>query len=125
MRSVERFLAARRKAGRRTVFIVDTKCGDGNLLIRAAMRARALGFLAIEATGLDRSPEQIVVAAERARALAGCDPAIGFHFLVRERGAALPVEDDGADLMLAAPGEDDAAEIARAVDPAGAVVDHP
>lgn len=54
MRRIERFLAARRKSGRRSVFIVYNKCGDGSLLIRAA--------------------------------IAGRDPAIGFHFLVRAKG---------------------------------------
>ena len=97
MMRVERFLCALRRAGRRSVFIVDNKCGDGRLLIRAAARASALG----------------------AR-----DPAIGFSFLVRADGAPLPVEDDEADLMLAARGEDEAAEIARVADPDGAIVSH-
>lgn len=122
MRKIERYLAALRKAGRRAVFIIDNKCGDGGLLIEAARRARALGFVAIEAKGFDRSPDRVAIA--RAAALAGRDPAIGFNFVVREAGSPLPVEDDEADLLLAAPGEDEAAEVARVADPDGAVVTH-
>lgn len=122
MRRIERFLCTLREAGRRSVFIVDNKCGDGRLLIRAAKRARSLGFVAIEAKGFDRSPDQ--VAAARASALGARDPAIGFSFLVREDASPLPVEDDEADLMLAARGEDEATEIARVADPDGAIVSH-
>lgn len=122
MTRIERFLRGLRDVGRRSVFIVDNKCGDGGLLIRAAQRARALGFVAIEAKGFDRSPDRVAVA--RAAALAGRDPAIGFNFFVREAGSPLPVEDDEADLLLAAPGEDEAAEVARVADPDGTVVSH-
>jgi ubiquinone/menaquinone biosynthesis C-methylase UbiE len=122
MMRIEHFLCALRRAGRRSVFIVDNKCGDGRLLIRAAKRARALGFVAIEAKGFDHSPGRIATA--RALALGARDPAIGFSFLVREDGAPLPVEDDEADLMLAARGEDEAAEVARVAHPDGTIVSH-
>lgn len=122
MMRIERFLCALRKVGRRSVFIVDNRCGDGRLLIRVAKRALALGFVAIEAKGFDRSPDR--VAAARASALGARDPAIGFSFLVRADGSPLPVEDDEADLMLAARDEDEAAEIARVADPGGAIVSH-
>ena len=119
---IERFLRGLRDVGRRSVFIVDNKCGDGRLLIETAKRARALGFVAIDAKGFDRSPDRIAMA--RAAALAGRDPAIGFDFFVRDAGSPLPVEDDDADLMLAFPGEDEATEVARVADPDGTIIDH-
>lgn len=120
MARIERFLVALRDARRRSVFIVDNKCGDGRRLIGAARRARALGFVAIDAKGFDASEERIALA--RATALAGRDPAIGFGFFVRRDDEALPVGEHEADLMLAAADEDEAAEIERVADPDGAIV---
>lgn len=122
MMRIERFLSALRKAGRRSVFIVDNKCGDGSLLMRAAKRARALGFVAIDAKGFDRSTERIALA--RAAALAWRDPAVGLGFFVRETGSPLPVQEDEADLMLAAPEEDEPEEIERVADPDGIIINH-
>jgi SAM-dependent methyltransferase len=51
-----------RKAGRRAVLIVDPACGDGALLVRAARRAEALGFVAIEALGFDRDFRRLALA---------------------------------------------------------------
>lgn len=123
MMRIERFLCALRNAGRRAILIVDDGCGDGRLLIRAAKRARKLGFVAIEAKGFDRSSDHVARAAHAA-ALAGRDPAIGFSFCLREDGAPLPVEDAEADLILVADGEGDASEIARVAGPAGVIVNH-
>ena len=123
MMRIERFLCALRNAGRRAILIVDNSCGDGRLLIRAAKRARKLGFVAIEAQGYDRSPDHVARAAHAA-ALAGRDPAIGFCFRVREDGAPLPVEDAEVDLVLAAEDEDDGAEIARVAVPTALIVNH-
>jgi hypothetical protein len=122
MMRINRFLSALREAGRRSVFMVDNKCGDGSLLLRAARRARALGFVAIDAKGFDRSPQRIALA--RAAALAWRDPAVGIGFFVRDSGSPLPVEENEADLMLAAPDEDEPDEIERVADPKGLVVNH-
>jgi SAM-dependent methyltransferase len=67
-----------RAANRCSVRIVDAHCGAGTLLLCAARYARALGFTAIEARGIDDSPALI----ERALASAAAvqDMAIGLTF---------------------------------------------
>ncbi len=92
-------------------------------MIRAAKRARALGFVAVEAKGFDRSLGHVANAAHAA-ALAGRDPAIGFSFCVREGGEPLPVEDAQADMLLVAGDEADASEIARVAIAGAAIVNH-
>jgi SAM-dependent methyltransferase len=61
-------LRALREAGRRSVRIVDAACGDGALLLPAVRRARAFGFVSIEARGVDSDPALI---AHARRAAAG------------------------------------------------------
>lgn len=92
-------LTALREDERRSVRIVDAGCGDGTWLIWAAMRARTLGFTAIEAHGVDVSASGIA----RARAKAGAvrDLAIGLTFAVDDLPAALAAEgEEPADLVL-------------------------
>lgn len=98
---VEQILSALRHGGRKSVEIVDACCGDGALLVAAAKRARALGFVAIEAKGFDTAPDCV----ERAWALAAAirDPAIGCTFLVRDAGGSLPIDDHDADIVLGDP----------------------
>ncbi|WP_160172164.1 class I SAM-dependent methyltransferase [Novosphingobium lindaniclasticum] len=92
-------LQALRSKGRRSVRIVDVNCGDGGLLIRAASHARSLGFLAIEAVGLDSSTCHIEDARQRARSLD--DLAIGLRFDVGEPGPQLEAEAEfPADILL-------------------------
>ena len=92
-------LIALRERGRHAARIVDADCACGTLLIAAAHHARALGFVGIEARGIDHSPARI----GRARAAANrlCDPAIGFRFEVADTVEALAEEADfPADIVL-------------------------
>ncbi len=92
-------LTALRTAGRHAVRIVDAECGAGTLLLQAAHHARALGFTAIEARGIDRSPPSIGRA--RAAANRAADPAIGASFEVADLVVALQAEHDlPADIVL-------------------------
>ena len=121
MAPIDRALAHLRKAGRRAILIVDTGCGDGALLLRAAKRAAAFGFVAVEALGFDRSPAHIAAARAAAR---GCaDARLGPEFHLRKAGDPLPLDGE-ADLILAAPGEDSPAALARAAHPSGTILNH-
>ncbi|MEG3175156.1 SAM-dependent methyltransferase [Sphingomonas sp. RB3P16] len=71
-------LAALRADRRRSVRIVDVDCGSGRLLLCAVRLARALGFTAIEARGVDPASALIERATKAAAALR--DPAIGITF---------------------------------------------
>lgn len=79
-----------RQRHRCSVRIVDADCGNGALLIEAARKARALGFTAIEARGIDGSPAMIA----RARSAAGMmrDGAIGLVFHQVDMAQALAQE---------------------------------
>lgn len=92
-------LAALRASKRRSVRIVDADCGAGTLLLCAVRLARALGFTAIEARGIDGVPALV----ERARAAAAAvhDAAIGITFERGEPITALCEESDfPADIVL-------------------------
>ncbi|MFS0738360.1 SAM-dependent methyltransferase [Sphingomonas sp. 1P06PA] len=97
---IDDVLAALRRRGRRAIRIVDLDCRSGRRLIDIAARARAKGFLAIEARGCDRSP--LAIAAARRAGAAHRDPAIGWQFDVADPASAIAAERDGADLILAA-----------------------
>lgn len=116
LEQIDRALQTLHIHGRHSVFIVDTACGDGRLLIHAARRARALGFVAIDARGFDHAPERIAFATASARAIR--DPATGFAFTLLPPGAALPVDDGEVDLVIGAPG----AEAQRLLGEHGALV---
>lgn len=73
-----RKLKGLRKRGRRSIRIVDTDCGAGELLIHAVRRAREMGFVAIEGRGIDADP-RLIASALRAAARQS-DPAIGLVF---------------------------------------------
>ena len=88
--AIVRKLAALRKRGRRSIRIVDANCGAGDLLVHAAQRARALGYLAIEGHGIDCDPAMIARA--RAAARIAADPAIGLEFEVGDARNALSAE---------------------------------
>jgi ribosomal protein L11 methylase PrmA len=113
--AIQRALFALRKAGRRSIRIVDAGCGAGDLLIQAARHARSIGFLAIEGRGIDRDPAAIVRARSTARLVS--DPAIGLSFESGDARAALRDEDEvPADLVLYSDrGLADAARCAGAV----------
>lgn len=92
-------LKSLRRHKRRAVRIVDVNCGDGTLLIQAVRLARSLGFLAIEALGVDSDADHIDDARDRARMMK--DTAVGLDFQVAEAFAQLQVEADfPADIIL-------------------------
>lgn len=84
---IARKLAALRARGRRSIRLVDANCGDGELLIVAAQYARTLGFVAIEAHGVDSNAT--LIAHAQAAACFINDPAIGFDFTLGDAQAAL------------------------------------
>ncbi len=89
------------KRGRRSIRIVDARCGNGDLLMLAVRRARELGFLAIEGRGVDADPDRI--AAARRRLTHEADPAIGLVFEQGEMDRVLQEEANfPADLLLCA-----------------------
>lgn len=96
---IVRKLAALRRRQRLSVRIVDANCGDGALLIEAARHARALGFVAIEARGVDSDAQRIARA--RRAAAAADDPAIGLEFEVGDPREVLREEAEfPADLLF-------------------------
>jgi hypothetical protein len=117
---VHRVLRDLRDTGRRAISILDTRCRNGDLLIRAARHARALGFVAIEARGVDALAGGI--AAARTAARAWPDPGIGFVFDVRPRGGAFPIEDLEADILIGSTGDDSADDVVRLVDRGGTTI---
>ncbi len=82
---IDQLLRALRRAGRRSVAMIDLACGDGSRLVRAAKLARRLGFVAIEARGFDKSAVKVAAAAQAATAVR--DPAIGLTFEVADENA--------------------------------------
>ena len=88
-----------RTAGRYAIRILDAGCGPGTWLLRLAVRARDLGFTAIDVRGFDVSPKMIELA-NRRTSLAD-DPHIGIRFDVADIVDALDEEEDGSyDLTL-------------------------
>lgn len=124
LRRIERFLIALRRAGRRAILIVDSDCGDGERLIQAANRARALGFLVVDAEGYDRSREHVALAS-RAAAARG-DPTVRFRFAARDAIASAPFcngRDAPADVLLTS-NRGRADDLADAVDRDGLLIRH-
>lgn len=111
-----------RKRGRRSIRIVDTDCGAGELLIHAVRRARELGFLAIEGRGVDSDP-LLLGSAKAAAAACPADPAIGLVFELGEQDAAMRAEAAfPADLLLCSASAARARDMARLARTAGDTV---
>jgi len=92
-------LAEWRLKGHRSIRILDLACGRGDRLIRAAARARELGFLSIEGRGVDPSPGNVRHARHRAESEA--HPSTSLVFEIGEPITALAAEHDGdADMVL-------------------------
>lgn len=92
-------LAEWRNRGHRSIRILDLDCGCGDRLLRAAARARELGFVSIEGRGVDPSPGHIRKA--RRRADNEAHPSTSLVFEIGESICALAAEHDGAaDLVL-------------------------
>ena len=88
-----------RTSGRHAIRILDAGCGAGGWLLRVAVRARDLGFSAIDGRGFDASPQRIA-RAEASRAGAD-DPHVGIRFDVAEMMDALGEEDEQSfDIVL-------------------------
>lgn len=87
-------LAEWRHRGHRSIRILDLACGRGDRLLRAAARARELGFVSVEGRGVDPSPGNIRHARHRAESEA--HPSTGLVFEIGEPIAALAAEHDGA-----------------------------
>ncbi|WP_093511651.1 hypothetical protein [Sphingopyxis sp. YR583] len=114
-------LAHLRAARRRAVRIVDAECGDGMLLIGAALHARAIGFTAIEARGIGIDPLCLRRANNAAAAVR--DPAIGLLFEPCELAAGLAEEAAfPADILLWLGGAGQRPEVARAAERAAQIV---
>jgi SAM-dependent methyltransferase len=80
--------------GRRAIRILDLGCGTGSWLLRLAVRARDLGFSAIDGLGVDISPAMIDIARSRLRY--AFDPHIGLRFDVADMLDAIGEEDEGS-----------------------------
>ncbi|WP_404712740.1 hypothetical protein [Sphingomonas sp. MMS24-J13] len=88
-------------AGRHAVRIVDIGCRSGATLIRALVRARGLGFVAIEGRGVDLSGDDVMIARWATRTWR--DPAIGVAFEAGDILDALAQEEDASvDILLCA-----------------------
>ncbi|GEM_PF-6318469 len=99
-------LEAMREEGRRSIRIVDAACGDASLLLLAIRSARSLGFVAIEARGVDR--DGVLLPQARRVAATIRDPAIDLRFYIGTAAAAMRDETVfPADILLyaAPPGE--------------------
>lgn len=98
---VDAALLEMQAAGRHAVRIVDIGCRSGATLIRALVRARSLGFVAIEGRGVDLSGDDVMVA--RWATQSWRDPAIGVSFEAGDILDALAQEEDaGIDLLICA-----------------------
>ena len=103
MRLIETALCDLQLAGRRAIRIVDAGCGSGAMLFRAMVRARMLGFVAIEARGFDILRDDIELARRATRSWN--DPAIGLSLEVADIADALAAEEESSvDILLCARG---------------------
>lgn len=81
-RRIDAELVSIRSSGRTSIRIIDAGCGPGTWLFRCALRAKSLGFAAVEGLGFDISPAMIDLAVETRAVLN--DPAINLEFAVSD-----------------------------------------
>lgn len=91
---IARALAEFRNHGHRSVRMLDLDCADGGRLLRAAAKARELGFVSIEGRGVSLWTAGIRHA--RWQAEIDAHPSTDLHFEIAEPIAALASEHDGA-----------------------------
>ena len=96
-RRIDAELVSIRSSGRTSIRIVDAGCGPGTWLLRCALRARALGFTAVEGLGFDISPAMIDLAVKGRAALN--DAAIKLDFTVADITDGL-IAEKSADIVL-------------------------
>lgn len=108
-------------AGRHSIRIVDADCGTGELLLHAVRHARALGFTAIEARGIDEVPSLVEQGCSAAAGLH--DPAIGICFETRDLVATLAEEAEcPADIVIWCGEPGCRTRVAKAIAAAGYIV---
>lgn len=96
---IARALAEFRNHGHRAVRLLDLDCADGGRLLRAAEKARELGFVSIEGRGVSLWTAGIRHA--RWQAELAAHPSTELTFEIAEPIAALASEHDGAaDIIL-------------------------
>jgi hypothetical protein len=96
---IARALAEFRNHGHRAVRLLDLDCADGGRLLRAAEKARELGFVSIEGRGVSLWTAGIRHA--RWQAELAAHPSTELQFEIAEPIAALASEHDGAaDIIL-------------------------
>lgn len=96
---IDQALADLKARGLQTIRILDLGCGPGTWLVRTVLRARALGFAAIEARGSDVSAELIALAQEAAARVEA--PGCRLTFAVEDLESELAgVSDASVDLVL-------------------------
>lgn len=91
---IAKALAEFRNHGHRSVRMLDLDCADGGRLLRAAGKARELGFVSIEGRGVSLWTAGIRHA--RWQAELAAHPSTDLHFEIAEPIAALASEHDGA-----------------------------
>ncbi len=95
---IDRYLTRLRAAGHLTLDILDAGCGPATWLRRTVLRARALGFEAVRAKGIDLSSEMIALA--RANLADIRDPGVTLQLEVADLTHALPDPDHTYDIAL-------------------------
>jgi SAM-dependent methyltransferase len=117
---IVRKLTALRRRGRRSLRVIDVRCGAGDLLFAVARQARALGFVAIEGRGVD--PDAAKIGAAAAACRRHRDPASDFIFEQGDGRAALREEAEfPADFVLYPPDEPSGPALSGMVRSAGSL----
>ncbi len=96
-RRIDVKLAALASSGNRSLKILDAGCGPGTWLRRIALRARELGFAALELRGLDISPKMVALAQDAVDIDGIC---LDVRVDVADLGAPLPYAAGNFDISL-------------------------
>ena len=96
-RRIDVKLAALAASGKRSLKILDAGCGPGTWLRRIALRARELGFAALELRGLDISPRMVALAQDAVSIDGMC---LDTRVDVADLGTPLPYASGNFDISL-------------------------